>query len=471
MYQLLRTPLNLGEPNAEDDCLAIWRDNANVDVCNTIRCHRLSQLWQYRPVLGIYSLYGPKLYIVGRTEKAIAETAAFFLSLAGQREADLDLVIASRSSFDFRLVGSQGLNYLYATTSSRNLTLRYLTLSVEQSIFLATRPHPMQVTVQFCNFEDQGTEFVDALASRKTSFGSLAYRLPYHDDKPFADDIMRRLLQVDTIKELNLSCLQDELALLPFSARVEYLDYEIDTSSLLEADLQCLEIVTKKLSLSIYHDFDENFPTELLGGFFQRVATLGHFVELKVAIHGRVNFDIPDCFVQEIIRAARANCSLRLLDLCDEDDDLDWDPHVKTLLHELKDHKELQTLRLNGSKGAFGPDFSHLQQFLSHKRNVTVTDGKGRIHTNYSSVDKLYALNRFYRGSAKLAKVPGRPILFGNALMNSAWNDFQRIALLLSNHSDVVHDFVQKVLLEEDHESVNSSQSTENNEPKRRRLV
>ena len=78
----------------------------------------------------------------------------------------------------------------------------------------------------------------------------------------------------------------------------------------------------------------------------------------------------------------------------------------ETVLHGVKDHKELRTLKLEGSYDAFGRDYIHLRQLLSHNRDITVTDYDGRLHTDRNVIDKLYSLNRFYRGSACLLTEP-----------------------------------------------------------------
>lgn len=122
-------------------------------------------------------------------------------------------------------------------------------------------------------FEDGGTAFVDALQKRKSSFGSLTLV----DSLPLNDDNLKRLLQVDTIDHLDLTSLNHELDLLPFSAQVDYLDYLISSSSLLEGDMLSLNVVTNKLSLTIRHE-DESFPTESMLSLFRQLAHLGHFV-------------------------------------------------------------------------------------------------------------------------------------------------------------------------------------------------
>ncbi len=66
-------------------------------------------------------------------------------------------------------------------------------------------------------------------------------------------------------------------------------------------------------------------------------------------------------------------------------------------------------------------------------------------------MEKVYSLNRFYRGSASLAVKPPleRPMLVATALTESASSDFQRSALLFSNHLDALYGLVHFAQLDE----------------------
>ena len=193
---------------------------------------------------------------------------------------------------------------------------------------------------------------------------------------------------------------------------------------------------------------------------FQRLGDMGHFEVLRVAfaLHNEDTVTVaPDCLVQGLIRAAHANASLRALDLCGSSSNWEpcmlWEPHILALFNALKDHKCLRTFRVSvhNEAEAFGPDFSYLRQLLSHHKDITVTDQDGIIYSDGDSIDKLYALNRFYLGSAGLLVEPPleRPTLVTTTLLESAGNDFQRAALLLSDHLDAFCELIQFAELDE----------------------
>lgn len=96
-------------------------------------------------------------------------------------------------------------------------------------------------------------------------------------------------------------------------------------------------------------------------------------------------------------------------------------------------------------------EYSWLKQLLLHNHNIKVLNRRGEICTDGSSIDKFYALNRIYNGSAQVIKEPAliRHSLVAAALIENASKDFQFTALLLFQQTDVLFDFLQGLPLEE----------------------
>lgn len=392
---------------------------------------------------------GPLIEIVGKNDEAIAETAAFFMGLKQSAEGNPLLhICGSGNRFDFRSAGSQCLSHMLDVAPSREVEFNNIILSAEQCTVLATRSYPTQFCFWGCTFEDGGTAFVDALESRESSFGELFFG----EGAQFSDDNLKRLIQVHSIDHLFFPRLDNkELALLALSAQAVSLSYDIDSTFLSEADIQSLNIVTKKLHLRIHYE-SETFPTESALSFLRLLAEIGQFTELGVIFlfdGGGAGAPVPDCIAQQLITSVLANSLLDVLDL--HFNDSGWGTHLGTLFEGLKDHKGLRTIKANVGKDAFGPEFSYLRQLLSHNRYITVTTVFGQIYSDGQSIDELYSLNRFYRGSVDLAvePPPERPSLVATALVKTASTDFQRSALLLSNHVDALCDIVSLAKLDE----------------------
>jgi hypothetical protein len=89
--------------------------------------------------------------------------------------------------------------------------------------------------------------------------------------------------------------------------------------------------------------------------------------------------------------------------------------------------------------------FEALERHLSRNRKITVYHGQEKRCSDGPKLTKLYALNSFYNGSAALVEkssIASRPPLVTTALLESASKNFQYAALLLSNHTDVLCEFV-----------------------------
>jgi hypothetical protein len=449
-YQLLQKPANLQELTKYGLPLAIWRDN-NTIVYIYPDSSKDHNLCNDRVFLKLTD-YGdnPHLDIFGETNTAITETGAFILGFMDQKHKHSLHIGCCNRLFDFRATGHDCLKRLVETDAPRNIVFHNLTLSAEQSVVLSTQPHPTKLSFWACKFEDGGTAFVNGLRNRKTSFGSLHFLEPTALD----DNNLKRLFQVPWLERLEIPRLDDKIALLPFSAQADHLEYDISSASLLKANLSSLGIVPPKLSLSI-HFANEKFPTNFAHAFWRHLAALGHFVELKLSLNGIVGSDLPSFVVAEIVRAVMANSRLEVLDLSKHHNDCVWNQHVEKFFEGIKAHKALRTLRIAVNYGdddeAFGPTSSYLRQLLSCNRNLTVTDGNEHVYTDGDFIDELYSLNRFYRGAADLVAYSqsDRILLVTIALLVHSSNNVQRSALLLSNHIDVLSELVLFAQLDE----------------------
>ncbi|GAX14121.1 hypothetical protein FisN_8Hu043 [Fistulifera solaris] len=440
-YKLLRKPNSLEELNSYKYCMAIWSENGTLTYLTP---HGRDDYPRENALTLKYRGGGPTLHICGSSNLAINQTADYFMCLEKPTDESNCLRIESTRAFDFSGAGTRCLEHMFQVAPSRPVEFFNIDLSTQQSTILATRPHPVRLVFNDCELEDSGTAFLDALESYSSSLALLKFE----ESLPLDYRNLQRLLALNgVIDELSLPLLlDDEFALLPFSANVRRLEYELLASSLSQADLESLHIPARQLFIRI-EDFDRDaFPTDIMLSFFRRLAHMGHFIELKVRFLFVDNdFAIPDSVIQELICTAHANDKLQVLDLCTQGEDLEWDPHVKTLCRGLQNHKALRNLILEVRDDAFGRNFCHLRKLLSKNRQIVVMDELKRFYTDGSSIDELYSLNKFYRGSADLEVTPlsKRSPLVATTLVRRASNSFRRTALLLSNHTDALFDLVQ----------------------------
>jgi hypothetical protein len=173
-YRLLRTPVDLDEFNDYNCRLAIWRENGTLTYLTPFRRRGEHEHLPTEddPFLILkFSDEGPFLGITGRDFVAMVETIAFFMNLEGPATKSSAVTIDTYGAtfLDFHNAGVRCFMGLFETAPFRSVTVGDFTLSEEQSIVLATRPHPVQLTFCGTEFEDEGTVFVDALVDRRSS--------------------------------------------------------------------------------------------------------------------------------------------------------------------------------------------------------------------------------------------------------------------------------------------------------------
>ena len=182
--------------------------------------------------------------IFGKSNAAIAEKAAFFWSLKSTLASDAHrsnaLWIEDSFAFDLAALSSEQLARVFDSNPARRFAIRNGSWNTQQSLVLATRPYPLSLRLSSTipgdvgtfSFTDDGTAFVDALQRRQSAFGLLCLvfvttgndRVPH--DMPFSHANIKLLFELeDTFETLIIGCLDEEIALLPFSAKVKVLNY------------------------------------------------------------------------------------------------------------------------------------------------------------------------------------------------------------------------------------------------------
>ena len=112
--------------------------------------------------------------------------------------------------------------------------------TAEQSVILATRHFLLNLKLTSSSFRsgtfafsDGGTAFVEALEERPNSFGTLDLDCK-RSEIPYSSANLQRLFCLENVLEqLGVGCLDDEDVLLPFSAKVKALKYEMNASDVL----------------------------------------------------------------------------------------------------------------------------------------------------------------------------------------------------------------------------------------------
>ncbi|GAX17965.1 hypothetical protein FisN_18Hu176 [Fistulifera solaris] len=454
VYQLLREPCDFDELNLQEDSkLTIWRRNGTM-----IRIGPCSfRKYQVRELA--FWINGILCTIYGTKDASIADTATFFWSL--KRQGEGGLCIAKTEKFSFSAIPVEQLAQALDANPEQYLNVSAGVWNASQSVVLASRPYPLDLSIngQYFSFEDMGTAFVAALKKRQTSlFGSLCIeRVCGYEPMPLSPYNQRRLLQLEVFESLDLKFLNDEgLNFLPFAAKVDWLTYEFYTSGFQPEAFGSLDIAAKNLHLEMYFSNDNADWDAILITFLNRVAELGHFETLKILPrwdHKGSWFnkfrDIAS-IAKAMIRVLNGNPFLSDFRVGSCEERIDLTSHLVAIFEAMEEHKALEKFTVDAMY-RWGPEYDAaceaLGRLLSRNRNITVYDKTDKRCSNGPKIDRLYALNAFYSGSAALVKesIENRPPLVTTALLERAAENFQYTVLLLSNHTDLLCEFVSEI--------------------------
>jgi hypothetical protein len=469
VYRLRQELRSLDEVNWKKyEKSLIWRDNGTLTCIGEDGLLRLDNKFI---AFGIShgdrkSLEGA---VYGENDTAMAETVTFFWSLKAPENKNAryrshSLAIKESRDFKFSALPAKHLARIMDANPTRDFYFGAGVWTVKQARILASRPYQMEMTLagnelERCSFafRDGGKEFVNVLEKRQSAFGTLNIYFGKLG-KAFKCDNLQRLLKLDVFGKLKLHSLDEkECAILPFSAQVNGLDYEVDAHLFEPEDFESVNIVAKDLNLRLILDNSNNF-NEVVNSFLDRVAASGNVERLTLATH-YIEFpsdafpyrEIDDLapFTRSLVSAIINNPKLSCLDLSSMYWHMDWSPHVRAIFESLETHEGIRTLIISEYRYN-DPNYSWLKQLLSRNRKITVLGDWNQRHSDGSSVDKLYALNHLYCGSAELKQdaTSLRPFLVVTTLIEKASRNFQHISLLLADHSDILCEFLNDAEIE-----------------------
>ncbi|GAX16393.1 hypothetical protein FisN_10Hh376 [Fistulifera solaris] len=359
--------------------------------------------------------------------------------------------------FDFAALQPEPLARILDCNPARRYAFTKGSWNTAQSVILASRPYSLKwkFTEDSFAFEDDGTAFVDTLINRHSSFGSLHFDCKI-DDMPLSRQNFKRLLKLGNFDKLKLRYLDEEMILLPFAANVHELTYVINARDFQPKHIKSLNVKTRKLKLGIGLDDVVDWD-RIPVSFLNRFSEIGTFEKLHFSVNSwdlRQPIDVNKVtsIAEAIISVIKANQCLMHLNLSHSYYTFDWLPHLQSIFEAVGGHECLRELIVPDYPEQEDPNYSWLKRLLTRNRSIMVLYHKGDKITDGSSIDRLYALNRCYRGSAALMKeesISLRPHLVAAALQNNASRKFDHAALLLANHVDVLSEFMHGADLED----------------------
>jgi hypothetical protein len=490
IYTLTREPSSLDDIDFRKygNPIKIWRDNETfLSIQKAVACRRVfydKAQFPFSVFLGPFMrdrLYGT---VYGATDEAVLETVTFFCSLPHANVAEsvlcmsynlIDTAINLQSVVDFAALREDQLIRILKSNPKRQLELEIGSWSLEQARILATQPFPLNL--KFTKIregwtgigpKDDGSEFINHLEKRTTCFGSLTLGDPDSNRTPLpiSREMLERIMNLEgKIDTLTIGLLNPGVVLLPFSAKVGALTYKVRANHLQPSHFDTLDIATKRLDLIVGADILRDLKDVYIS-FCDRVSELGHFERL--AFNPRVlrerDATTVSHLAQAFSKAIRGNSNLTCLYLGVIELLPSSDSQLIDLFEALGEAEKLRTVRLNRMPlveyysdeedyyRLSQPYFLMFERLLSRNRNLTVLDIDGERITNGTTINKIYALNFFYNGAAKLVKESTaiRSSLVATALTESAAANFQYSAQLLSFHTDMLCESLKGAILSDD---------------------
>lgn len=379
--------------------------------------------------------------IIGKSDHAIAETAAFLWGL--DSDSHFKDICCLNERFNFGVVSTEQLGLLFRNSPTMQVCLHVCDISPVQSKFLAQMPYPIFLSLEesLGSFSDGGHAFADSLLRlrRNSSFGSL--KLWKIEEQQ--NDTFQRLLQAKAMDKLELSCARPQQIRQLLSASVKSIAFTIKVRDSLAMDWSTVEILPKELSLE-FSCFETEAHIDFICSFLRRIAVLGDFVKLEFALCREWDTIMPNSIARELIHAVSANQSLVELHL--RHDFTPYSAYLGDIFAMIERHGGLRRFKINEyPEEEVDSGYSMLKQLLRQNRHIDVIKYNEDRVTDGDEIDQLYAFNRFFRDSQGLAQEPLSllPSLVREALTHGASGDFRRSALLMANHTDSLCELVQ----------------------------
>jgi hypothetical protein len=406
--------------------------------------------------------------VFGKTDAAILETATFFCSLPQPEHPKASLrfnhcLTDCTSCYpfivDFAALREDQLIQILETNPKKQVDLEIGSWSPEQAKILTSRSYPLNLKLTraregWAGFgpKDDGTELINLLEKRQSRFGSLAVHCSEYGNMTMSHSNLKRLMKLEGILDkLTVGLLSDESVFLPFTAKADALEYEIDVRSFQPRDFDSLYIETKNLTLIFCANYSNSLDEGLIS-FLYRTAQLGHFEGLGVSTRRYRTIDAA--FIgQALLQAINGNAKLTRLSLVGTGFLFTSGPHLQDIFRAIAEHESLHKVTLHPYPPVSELDFeddeyerlcqpyySALEGLLSRNQKLIILDDRGEKIANGTTIDELYFQNHIYTRWTKVAGEPTsvRPWLVGMALTNCASKNFQYTTQLLTFHTDML---------------------------------
>jgi hypothetical protein len=376
--------------------------------------------------------------IIGKSDHAIAETAAFLWEL--DNDSRFREIRCWDEHFNFGVFSTQQLALLFQNDPMMEITLEVSNISAVQSEFLAQMPCPISLTLEdsLNSFSDGGHVFMNNLLRRDSPFGSLKL----WKVEETQNDMFHRLLKARTVQYLELGCATPQQIVQLLSASIKGVGFAMKVEDSLQLDWSRVDIVPKEMTVELsYREIETHIV--FMCSFFRRLAELEDLKKFGVTMFRELHAIIPSIVFNELLSTVVANHSLEELHL--RYAHTQPFEHRELLFATMERHAGLRRFKIVEYTETFDPGYALLKQLLKRNRFIEALDRHGNRVTDGDEIDQIYRFNRFYQDcqSLKRGALSLLPPLIGEALAGSASGDYQQSAFLMANHTCALCELVQ----------------------------
>ncbi|GAX15221.1 hypothetical protein FisN_12Lu170 [Fistulifera solaris] len=413
LFQFLRVPRTIEELEPYQHGVVVSMDNGTMIYINSGK--RTSPIRGFEKSFTVSNSH-VCVDIMRDSDDSVVETAVLFGTL---ENTDEKVTFGYNKNMNMDSTRADQLAFMLDKNCEKKMWFDHTDFNQAALKVIATRPYPMDLTLKYCFLDFHA--FTHHLEERRLSFGSfhsMNESLDEEEVRPlFNESFHVNLLPVDLVPKI-------------LGAPTKSVGF-----SFINDDIRLLDVVNCPKAIRIDFVYEE-FPTEFLQSFFDKIHESGHLESLELFFFS--DGPVPNHVGKALLAAVEANRKLNNLVLADCGSDCD--AFVKDLFTVLENHQELRTFGVCRYPVRLDPDFLWMKRLLETNRNLEITDtDKTKLRFGDDEVHNIISLNRFFRGSKSLMRklMPLRLSLVVAALTYKAAHDFERAGLLLNDHLDL----------------------------------
>lgn len=227
-------------------------------------------------------------------------------------------------------------------------------------------------------------------------------------------------------------------------APAKSISFRVSGNEVFDTEVSSLTIAVSDLSVDV-DVLIKGHPVQFVTSFFRQVSNSNNnqLAKLRWNYQQLLEGPVTDPVARPFVEAVGANQNLKALELPNT---VHWAAHIEALFGVMENHRSMRIVKLDRYPVQADPQYAWLKRLLRRNWHIVVKDENDMLITDGGSViRRQYLFNRFRNRSLILHQTQPliRPFLIFETLIQRAENDFQRIAVLLAEHTDTLCEMLQ----------------------------